>query len=94
MPRPGRPAALSAEQQAEFRSLVLAGPELARDGVVRWRCIDLRSEITKRFEVTMHERSVGKLLRRLGLSRVQPRPHNPRRNLDAQQTFKKTLPNW
>ena len=87
MPRPGRPAALSAERQGEFRSLVQAGPELARDGVVRWRCIDLRSEIAERFEVTMHERSVGKLLRRLGLSRVQPRPHNPRRNLDAQQTF-------
>ena len=94
LPRSGRPAALSAEQQAEFRSLVLAGPELARDGVVRWRCLDLRSEIAQRFEVTMHERTVGKLLRRLGLSRVQPRPYNPKRNLDAQETFKKTLPNW
>ena len=62
LPRSGRGAALSAEQQAEFISLVLAGPELARDGVVRWRCIDLRSEIAERFAVTMHERSVGKLL--------------------------------
>ena len=92
--RSGRTAALSAEQQAEFRSLVLAGPELARDGVVRWRCIDLRSEIAERFAVTMHERSVGKLLRRLGLSRVQPRPYNPKRNLEAQEAFKKTSPNW
>ena len=94
LPRSGRTAALSAEQQAEFRSLVLAGPELARDGVVRWRCIDLRSKIAERFEVTMHERSVGKLLHRLGLSRVQPRPFNPKQNLEAQETFKKTSPNW
>ena len=85
---------LSAEQQAAFRSLVLAGPELARDGVVRWRCSDLRSEIAERFAVTMHERSVGKLLRRLGLSRVQPRPYNPKQNLEAQEAFKKTSPNW
>ena len=94
LPRSGRTAALSAEQQAEFRSLVLAGPELARDGVVRWRCIDLRSKIAERFEVTMHERSVGKLLHRLGLSRVQPRPFNPKQNLEAQEAFKKTSPNW
>jgi transposase len=94
LPRSGRTAALSAEQQAEFRALVLAGPELARDGVVRWRCIDLRSVIAKRFEVTMHERSVGKLLRRLELSRVQPRPYNPKQDLEAQETFKKTSPRW
>ena len=94
LPRSGRTAALSADQQAEFRSLVLAGPELARDGVVRWRCIDLRSEIAERFAVTMHERTVGKLLSRLGLSRVQPRPYNPKQNLEAQETFKKTSPNW
>ena len=94
LPRSGRTAALSAEQQAEFRALVLAGPELARDGVVRWRCIDLRSVIAKRFEVTMHERSVGKLLRRLELSRVQPRPYNPKQNLEAQEAFKKTSPTW
>ena len=73
---------------------MLAGPELARDGVVRWRCIDLRSEIAERFAVTMHERTVGKLLSRLGLSRVQPRPYNPKQNLEAQETFKKTSPNW
>jgi transposase len=35
---------------------------------------------------------VRKLLHRMGLSRVQPRPHNPKRDLDAQETFKKTSP--
>lgn len=39
----------------------------------------------------VHERTVGKLLRRLGLSRMQPHPHNPKRDLDAQETFKRNF---
>jgi transposase len=89
-PRGGRPPALTREQMAELRGLVLAGPDPARDGVVRWRCVDLCGQIAERFDVEVHERTVGKLLRRMGLSRVQPRPRNPRRDLDAQATFKKT----
>ena len=60
--------------------------------VVRWRCVDLCDQIAERFDVEVHERTVGKLLRRMGLSRVQPRPHNPKRDLDAQEAFKKTSP--
>ena len=91
-PRGGRPPALTSEQMAELRRLVLAGPDPARDGVVRWRCVDLCDQIAERFEVEVHERTVGKLLHRMGLSRVQPRPHNPKRDLDAQEAFKKTSP--
>ncbi len=40
--RPGRSPALSGEQMMELKQIVLAGPALARDGVVRWRCCDLR----------------------------------------------------
>ena len=89
-PRSGRPPALSAEQLQELRQLVLAGPDRERHGVVRWRCVDLRSEIAVRYEVTVHERTVGKLLRKLNLARVQPRPHHPKRDLAAQEEFKKT----
>jgi transposase len=91
-PRGGRPPALSSEQMIELKGLVLAGPDPARHGVVRWRCVDLCGQIAERFEVEVHERTVGKLLRRMGLSYVQPRPHNPKRNLDAQDAFKKTSP--
>jgi transposase len=93
-PRTGRPPVLTGEQMAELKRLVLTGPDPARDGVVRWRCIDLRDRIADRFAVEVHERTVGKLLRRMGLSRVQPRPHNPNRDLDAQAIFKKTSPRW
>jgi transposase len=89
-PRSGRPTGLSAAQMAELKALVLAGPDLAKDGVVRWRCLDLRSVIETRFQVVLHERTVGKLLRRLELTRLQPRPFHPKQDLEAQATFKKT----
>ena len=37
---PGRPAALDPEQMARLKTLVLAGPNRATHGVVRWRCSD------------------------------------------------------
>ncbi len=90
--RSGRPPALSQAQMQELKDLVLAGPDLANDGVVRWRCIDLRSVIEARYEVVVHERTVGKLLRRMGLTRLQPRPYHPKKDADAQEAFKKTSP--
>ncbi len=89
---PGRSPALSDGQMAELKEIVLAGPNLARDGVVRWRCCDLQDVIAGRFGVAVHERTVGKLLRRLRLTRLQPRPHNPKRDEGAQEVFKKTSP--
>ena len=38
---PGRPCKLSAKQKAALKALIETGPDLARDGVVRWRCNDL-----------------------------------------------------
>ncbi len=89
---PGRSPALSNEEMAELKEIVLAGPDLAKDGVVRWRCCDLREVIAERFGVEVHERTVGKLLRRLRLTRLQPRPHNPKRDEAAQEVFKKISP--
>ena len=88
----GRAPALTGEQMRKLQALVLAGPDLAEDSVVRWRCVDLRAQIKARFGVEMHERTVGKLLRRLRMTRLQPRPHHPKRDLAAQEAFKKTSP--
>ena len=90
----GRAPALSAEQMQELEGLVLAGPDLARDGVVRWRCVDLRTQIKTRFEVELHERTVGKLLCKLRMTRLQPRPFHPKSDLAAQEAYKKTSPAW
>ena len=50
-PSPGRAPLLTPAQKAELRALALAGPDPERDKVVRWRCVDLRAEIARRFGV-------------------------------------------
>jgi transposase len=47
---------LSAGQMAEFAKIVEAGPDREKDGVVRWRRIDLKRVIAERFGVEFHER--------------------------------------
>ena len=91
---PGRPGALNGEQMDVLRSMVLEGPDPERDAVIRWRCADLRDAIAARWSVELHERSVGRLLRRLGMTRLQPRPFHPKKNAAAQEAFKKTSPPW
>ena len=89
-PRSRRPSALCDAQMRELRELVVAGPDLAEHGVVRWRCLDLRAVIEARFQVVVHERTVGKLLRQMKLTRLQPRFYHPKKNLEAQEAFQKT----
>jgi transposase len=91
-PHVGRPACLTAEQMAELERLVEHGPDPEQDGVVRWRRIDLQAVIADRYEVDLHERSVGKLLHRLRFARLSARPQHPQSDPAAQETFKKTLP--
>jgi transposase len=89
---PGPVPSLNDQQMAELKALVVAGPDPEKDGVVRWRCVDLREQIIRRFSVTLHERSVGKLLRKLRLTQLQPRPCHPKKDAAAQEAFKKTSP--
>jgi transposase len=91
---PGPVPSLNDQQMAELRALVVAGPDPEKDGVVRWRCVDLREQIIRRFSVSFHERSVGKLLRKLGLTQLQPRPYHPKKDAAAQEAFKKTSLPW
>jgi transposase len=58
---------LSAEQLARFAQIVEAGPDHEKNGVVRWRRIDLKRVIAERFGVEFHPRYVGKLLQKLWL---------------------------
>jgi transposase len=83
---------LSAEQEAELAALIEAGPEVQRDGVVRWRCVDLRQLILTRWNIAYHERTIGKLLRRLGFRHISARPRHLGQDPARIEEFKKTLP--
>jgi transposase len=76
-PRPGRQPRLAEAQRSEVAKWVEDGPDLKTNGVVRWRCADLRDRIAAKFNVHLHERSVGKLLKKLngpGLAAVATAP--------------------
>ena len=89
---PGRPGRLSNEQFQAFEAMVLRGPDPETDGVVRWRCSDLKARILKDFGIEYHERSVGKLLAQIGMRRLAPRPAHPQKDPEAEEAYKKTSP--
>lgn len=93
-PRPGRQPRLAEAQRSEVAKWVEDGPDLKTDGVVRWRCADLRDRIAAKFNVHLHERSVGKLLKKLNFSSMSGRPVHPQSDLAAQEAFKKTSLSW
>jgi transposase len=87
---PGRAPALTEDQKTELKALVIKGPDPTMHKVVRWRCVDLREEVARRFAVEVHESTVGKWLHQLGLTRLQPRPFHPKKDAQVQEAFKKT----
>ena len=82
------------QHQAIHPVHILLALAAERDGIVRWRLIDLRERIAREFAVELHERSVGKLVRRLGFRRISVRPRHPEADAAAQEAHKKTSPRW
>jgi hypothetical protein len=66
-------------------------PDPATDKIVRWRCVDLRKPVAQRFSVTVHVHTISKWLNQLGLTRLQPRPVHPKKDPEAEVTFKKNF---
>jgi transposase len=85
---------LSAELKEELKRLVEAGPDPERDGVVRWRCVDLKRVLSDRFAVDVSEVSLGRVLKKLGFSHISARPRHPAQKPEAIAAFKKTSPSW
>ena len=83
---------LSPEREAELATLIEAGPDVARDRVVRWRCVDPRELILTRWNIACHERTIGKPLRRLGFRHISARPRHLGQDPAAIDEFKKTSP--
>jgi transposase len=86
----GRPSRLSAEQKEELCRLVEAGPDPQKDGVVRWRCVDLKRVLGERFGVDLSAVRLGHVLKELGFSHLSARPRHPAQDPRAITAFKKT----
>ena len=82
---------LSPAQKTELAGIVETGPNLAVDGVVRWRRVDLQKIIKERFGVAYHERYVGTLLKELGFSHISARPRHPAQDCEIVEAYKKTF---
>src|SRR3954469_22758958 len=91
-PRSGREPRLTPGQEAELAAAVERGPDPDRDGVARWRRVDLRALAGARFAVRLQERSVGRVLRRLGFARLSVRPQHPKADAAGQGAVKKASP--
>lgn len=81
---------LSPAQKAELAAIVETGPDRERDGVVRWRRVDLQRVISERFGVDYCERYVGTLLKKIGFSHISARPRHPGQDAGIVTAFKKT----
>lgn len=89
-PKPGRPPRLKEAQLLELDALVEQGPDIASDGVVRWRCVDLKAIIAGKFGVDLSEDQIGRILKQRGYTRLSVRPRHPQTDEAAQEAFKKT----
>ena len=90
----GTPAKLTGEEKAHLANWSRQGPDLAEDGVVRWRLSDLRKRLFERMFVMLNERSVRRIVSAIGFSHVSVRPRSRKANEDDQLAHKKTSPRW
>jgi transposase len=81
-PRPGRQPRVDAVTSARFKERITAGAELERDGVVAFRAVDARRILKEEFEIDCSLSSTYRLLHRIKLRWLAPRPSPPagRRN--------------
>ena len=89
---PGRRRLLTPNQDEELYKIVENGPDLDKDGVVRWRRVDLVQQSAVRFSVReVHPSTMGKWLHRVGLTKLTARPHHPKKDEAAQRAFKENF---
>lgn len=86
----GRPPMLTLDEQAELLAAVMAGPDPEKDGFCAYTREDLVALAEKKFGKSMHPTSMGRLLRKLGLSRQKARPSHPMQDPAAAAAIKKS----
>lgn len=85
----GRPPTFTPLEQTEIVEIVLAGPDVEASGLSAYTLEDLAKICEERFGKRMHPWSLGRLLKKLGLSRQKTRPLHPETDPVAAAAFKK-----
>jgi transposase len=86
----GRPSRLGPDELAELYAIVLAGPDPEKDGICAFTREDLVRICERRFDKTMHRGTMGRQLRKIGLSRQKAHPSHPRKDPASQEALKKS----
>ena len=89
---PGQPSKLDGGQRQALAAIVEHGPEPDVDGVVRWRLVDLKHWIWRRFAISLDERNVGRALKAMAFVKLTARPRHHDQEPSALADFKKTSP--
>jgi transposase len=86
-PRPGRQPRIDAATSARFKERIVAGAALERDGVVAFRGVDAQRLLKEEFGIDCSLSSTYRLLHRMQLSWLAPRPRHPQADVTAQTAF-------
>src|SRR6202041_2398281 len=90
-PRPGRQPRVDAGTGARFKERIVAGAEVERDGVVAFRAGDAQRILKEEFDIDCSLSSTYRLLHRMKLSWLAPRPRHPEAEATAQAAFSQLL---
>jgi transposase len=86
-PRPGRRPRVDDATAARLKERLVAGAELERDGVVAFRAIDAQRILKEEFDRDCSLSSTYRVLHRINLSWLAPRPRHPEADATAQTAF-------
>src|SRR5947199_3689209 len=82
-PRPGRQPRVDAVTSARFKERMVAGAALERDGVVAFRGVDAQRILKEEFAIDCSLSSTYRLLHRIKLRWLAPRPRHPGAECDG-----------
>src|SRR5467141_2086033 len=82
---------LARRESGRFKERIVAGAELERDGVVAFRAVDAQRILKEEFEIDCSLSSTYRLLHRIKLSWLAPRPRHPQADATAQAAFSQLL---
>ena len=86
-PRPGRQPLVDGATAVRLKERIVAGADLARDGVVAFRGVNAQRILKEEFDIECSLSSTYRLLHRMQLSWLVPRPRHPQADATAQAAF-------